>query len=153
MSGAKRIIQVMPPTRTTKMLGDAGEHYAVSQFTFAGLPATKMPDLWQGYDLAVETGSGLVRVSVKTRSETDRWSNGKWFAFDERRECDWIVCVFQPRNAAVRAWIIPFKTAIENANNVHPDAKARHRREIPFGRLQKDPLRNYEDGKKSELVW
>jgi hypothetical protein len=54
---------------TTKMLGDAGEHFALSQFTFAGKPAAKMPDGWFGYDLAVETGSGLARISVKTRED------------------------------------------------------------------------------------
>jgi len=63
-------MSTIPLTRTTKMLGDAGEHYAVGRFTFAGKPATKMPDGWYGYDLAVETGTGLVRVSVKTRSES-----------------------------------------------------------------------------------
>ena len=55
-----------PPTKllNTKVLGDAGEHYALSQFAFTGLPGTKMPDNWEGYDLAVETGAGLARVSV-----------------------------------------------------------------------------------------
>ena len=28
----------------TKVLGDAAEHYSLSQFAFAGLPGTKMPD-------------------------------------------------------------------------------------------------------------
>ncbi len=57
---------------TTKNLGDAAEHYALSQFAFAGMPGTKMPDNWKGYDLAVETGDGLQRVSVKLRSESVR---------------------------------------------------------------------------------
>ena len=52
---------------SSKLLGDAGEHYALSQFSFAGKYAAKMPDNWEAYDLAVQTG-GLVRVSVKTRS-------------------------------------------------------------------------------------
>ena len=55
---------------SSKLLGDAGEHYALIQFSFAGKYAAKMPDNWEGYDLAVETG-GLVRVSVKTRSESE----------------------------------------------------------------------------------
>jgi len=41
------------------LLGDTGEHYAQSQFSFAGKYAAKMPDNWKGYDLAVETGTGL----------------------------------------------------------------------------------------------
>ena len=31
---------------SAKMLGDAGEHYALSQFTLAGFPASKMPENW-----------------------------------------------------------------------------------------------------------
>ena len=65
-----------------KMLGDAGEHYALSQFTFAGKPSSKMPDGWPDYDLVVVSGQDLVRVSVKTRSETDSWKAGSWFIFD-----------------------------------------------------------------------
>lgn len=63
---------------SSKMLGDAGEHYAVSRITFAGMPATKMPDGWQAYDLAVETGAALVRVSVKrgARAKVGRRANG-----------------------------------------------------------------------------
>jgi hypothetical protein len=81
-------MEAIPLKRTAKMLGDAGEHYAVSQFTFSGRPATKMPDGWKSYDLAVETGTGLVRVSVKTRSESQGWRTSKWFNFDDRRACD-----------------------------------------------------------------
>jgi len=67
---------------TSKMLGDAGEHYALSQFTLAGYPASKMPDNWEGYDLAVESGKGLLRVSVKTRKDGPKWSKGNWFLFE-----------------------------------------------------------------------
>lgn len=31
-------------TPDIKVLGDAAEHYSLSQFAFAGLPGTKMPD-------------------------------------------------------------------------------------------------------------
>lgn len=79
----------MPPALgnvTSKMLGDAGEHHALSQLTFAGKPASKMPDGWAGYDLAVETGQGLARVSVKTRKETANWKAGSWRAAVPLRE-------------------------------------------------------------------
>ena len=76
---------------STKLLGDAGEHYALSQFSFAGNYAAKMPDNWEGYDLAVETGAGLVRVSVKTRSESVGWKSSRWFNWDDRKDCDWFV--------------------------------------------------------------
>lgn len=130
---------------TTKMLGDAGEHYALSQFTFAGKPATKMPDGWTGYDLAVESGQGLVRVSVKTRSETNNWKAGSWFIFDERLECDWLVFVFRPINAAVRAWIIPFSVAREYGNKPLPTRKDPHNRDVSFAKLNRPPLSQYEN--------
>lgn len=112
---------------TTKMLGDAGEHYALSQFTFAGRAASKMPESWKGYDLAVETGSGLVRVSVKTRSESDGWDSSAWFRFDERLACKWLVFIFKPKDGPVRSWVIPFEIAREHGN------KARYRKD-PWNR-------------------
>ena len=55
-----------------------------------------MPDGWTGYDLAVDAGTGLTRVSVKTRSETLGWKSSSWFTFDDRRDCDWLVFIFRP---------------------------------------------------------
>ena len=131
--------------RTSKMLGDAGEHYAVSQFTFAGRPATKMPDGWEAYDLAVETGDGLVRVSVKTRSESQGWRTSRWFNFDDRRECDWMVFVFQPNEGPVRAWIIPFAVVKRNANVPGPSRKDAYFRDVSWSRLTKGPLAKYDN--------
>ena len=42
-----------------KLLGDAGEHYALSRLSFAGKHAAKMPDNWEAYDLAVEVVPGF----------------------------------------------------------------------------------------------
>ena len=134
----------IPIKRTTKMLGDAGEHYAVSQFTFAGRPATKMPDGWEGYDLAVESGSGLVRVSIKTRSETDSWKASPWFNFDDRRECDWIGFLFLPRKGALRSWIVPYDVAKERANVPGPNRKDAHLRDLYLKKLCIAPLAGYE---------
>lgn len=130
---------------TKKMLGDAGEHYALSQFAFAGNPATKMPDGWTGYDLAVESGSGLVRVSVKTRSEGPGWRAGSWFIFDERTECDWLVFLFLPINPPVRAWIIPFQVARQYGNQPLPTRKDPHNRDVSFAKLNREPLARYEN--------
>jgi len=90
------------------MLGDAGEHYALSQFIFAGRAGSKMPEGWSHYDLALESPYGLVRVSVKTRRETPRWKAGSWFIFDERAVCEWLVLIFKPNQGPLRSWIIPF---------------------------------------------
>src|SRR5262245_39345216 len=133
----------MPPKTTsvtTKMLGDAGEHYALSQFIFAGKPTTKMPDGWLGYDLAVESGGGLVRVSVKTRSETESWKTGSWFIFDERLECDWLVFIFKTKEGPVRSWIVPFSVACELGNQPTPTRKDPHNRDVSWAKLNREPL-------------
>ncbi len=135
----------IPLKLTTKMLGDAGEHYAVSQFTFAGRPAMKMPDGWSGYDLAVETGAGLVRVSVKTRSESQGWKTSRWFNFDDRRDCDWIVFLFQQKAGAIRSWVMPFAVAKHHANSPGPNRKEAHFRDLSWARLNKPPLEEYEN--------
>jgi hypothetical protein len=130
---------------TPKMPGDAGEHYALSQFTFAGKPASRMPEGWSGYDLAVETGQGLARVSVKTRSESDRWSTGSWFMFDDRMECDWLVFVFKQKSGPVRAWVIPFSAAKQYGNAPTPRRKDPHNRDVSWAKLNRDPLLRYEN--------
>jgi len=130
---------------TRKMLGDAGEHFAVSQFSFASRPAMKMPDGWKAYDLAVESGSALVRVSVKTRSETEGWAKSKWFSFDERRDCDWLVFVFHQRVGVVRAWVMPFAIARQFGNVAGPTRKDPHMRDVSWAKLNREPLSRYEN--------
>jgi hypothetical protein len=139
-----------PIKRTTKMLGDAGEYYAVSQFTFAGRPATKMPDGWEGYDLAVESGAGLVKVSVKTRSESDGWKTSKWFIFDDRRDCDWIVFIFFSKEGRLHSWVIPYSVAKAHANVPGAGRKQAHMRDISWAKLVKSPLAAYQDNWKLE---
>ena len=130
---------------STKLLGDAGEHYALSQFSFAGKYAAKMPDNWEAYDLAVETGSGLVRVSVKTRSESEGWKASRWFNFDDRKQCDWIVLIFKPNTGVVRSWIVPYDTAKNHANTPGPDRKNAWFRDLSWSRLNKLPLSLFEN--------
>jgi len=130
---------------SSKMLGDAGEHYAVSQITFAGMPATKMPDGWEGYDLAVETGADLVRVSVKTRSESEGWKTSRWFVFDERRICDWIVFAFKPSKGPIRAWVMPFDVARTHGNVPTAIRKDPHNRDLSWAKLNREPLAKYAD--------
>ena len=130
---------------TSKMLGDAGEHYALSQLTLAGYPASKMPDNWEGYDLAVEAGKGLVRVSVKTRKDGPKWGKGNWFVFDDRKECDWIVFLFVNMDNSVRAWVVPFVVAKANANKPGPQRKEPWLREVSFKKLTGAQLNAYEN--------
>ncbi len=130
---------------STKLLGDAGEHYALSQFSFAGKYAAKMPDNWQGYDLAVETGSELVRVSVKTRSETARFKSSPWFNWDDRRVCDWFVFVFRPIKGPVRSWVVPSEFVEANSNKPGPHRKDPWFRDLSLKKLNEPPLADYED--------
>ena len=136
---------------TRKMLGDAGEHYALSRFTFSGKPAMKMPEGWRAYDLAVETGKGLARVSVKTRSESVGWKKSKWFSFDDTKECEWLVCIFQPKEGAIRAWVIPMSVALSHANRPGPQRKDPHIRDISWAKLTKAPLSSFEDNWKMSV--
>lgn len=129
----------------TKILGDAGEHYALSRFSFAGKYAAKMPDNWEGYDLAVETGLGLVRVSVKTRSETKGWIASKWFSWDDRKPGDWFVFVFKPANSPIRAWIVPRDVLEMRSNRPSEDRKKPWMREISWSRLNAIDLLQFED--------
>lgn len=127
------------------MLGDAGEHYVVSQITFAGMPATKMPDGWEAYDLVVETGAERVRVSVKTRSKSEGWKTSRWFIFDERRSCDWLALVFKPLEGPIRAWIVPFEIARTQGNIPTATRKDPHMRDLSWAKLNREPLKRYED--------
>lgn len=129
----------------TKLLGDAGEHYALAQLTFAGMSAAKMPDNWEAYDLAVDSGSGLLRVSVKTRSESDGWSTSKWFAFDDRKSCDWLVLIFKSRSGVLRSWVLPFTVALGSANVPGKARRDPWQRELSWRKLTTPPLSRYEE--------
>lgn len=134
----------------TKLLGDAGEHFALSQFSFAEKYAAKMPDNWEAYDLVVETGQGLSRVSVKTRSETEGWKAGSWFVFDDRKECDWYVFIFKTSTGDIRSWVIPSDVCIANANTFTKKRKDPWVRDVSWAKLNRDPLCQYEDNWKME---
>jgi hypothetical protein len=127
------------------MLGDAGEHYALSQFTFAGWPCAKMPDNWPGYDLAVETGQGLTRISVKTRSESEGWRTSRFFTFDERLECEWLVLVFKANAGPPRAWVIPKGVACREASKSGPARKDPYMRDVSWQKLTKGALVAFEN--------
>lgn len=131
--------------RSTKLLGDAGEHYALSQFSFAGKYAAKMPDNWEGYDLAVETGVGLIRVSVKTRSETPGWKASRWFNWDDRKACDWFVFIFKPTIGSLRSWVIPANVVEKHANRPGSKRQDPWFRDLSWKKLNQPLLAIYED--------
>lgn len=129
---------------TTKQLGDAGEYFALSQFSFAGKAATKMPDNWKAYDLVVADSDKLLRVSVKTRSETDKWGNNSFFTFNDQDECDLLVFIFKSKAGVLRSWIIPFDVAEKNAHNPRETCKSPHDRDVRWAKLQ-NQLSAYEN--------
>jgi len=139
--------QIMATRRITptKLLGDAGEHYALSQFSFAGKYAAKMPENWEAYDLAVETGTGLIRVSVKTRSETTGWKASRWFNWDDRKACDWFVFIFKPLLSPVRSWVIPADVVEHHANKPGLNRKDPWFRDLSWRKLNQPLLACYED--------
>lgn len=129
-----------------KLLGDAGEHYALAQLSFAGKFAAKMPENWEAYDLVVERGDGHpLRVSVKTRSESAGWKASRWFNFDDRRDCDWIIFIFKPTSGAVRSWVVPYDLAKQHANTPGKGRKDPWFRDVSWARLNKPPLNAYEE--------
>jgi len=130
---------------TTKMLGDAGEHYALSQFTLSGFPAAKMPDNWKDYDLVVESDSGQQKVSVKTRRDTASWKNNAWFSFDDRKKCDWFVFIFIQEDSIIRSWVVPFKQAEENASKPGRKNKNPSNRDLKWKKLNESPLKEFEN--------
>ena len=130
---------------STAMLGCAGEHHALSQFCLAGKYAAKMPDNWQGYDLAVETGSNLVRVSVKTRGESADMRYSPLFHWNHRRGFDWISFLFKPKQGPFRSWIIPAMLADECATKAREWMDKPLDRALSLTRLGKPPLAEYED--------
>ena len=104
-----------------------------------------MPDNWEGYDLAVESGNGLVRISVKTRSETKAWKKGNWFNFDDRKECDWIVFIFKKKDGDLRSWVIPYLVALKHANKPGRNRIDPWFRDIMWWKLVEEPLSLYEN--------
>ena len=129
----------------TKLLGEAGEHYAVSQFSFAGIYATRMSTNWEGYDLSVESGAGLSRVSVKTRSESAQLKGNGSFTWDDRKVCDWFVFIFKSSNGPLRSWVIPADLVHKYSNK--PGAKRMDPwlRELSWRKLTQPVLAAYED--------
>lgn len=129
----------------SKLLGDAGEHYALSKLSFSGHATAKMPDGWLEYDLAVHTPEGLLKVSVKTRSETDRWKAGSWFTFDERSKCDWLIFIFLSRTGDIHSWVLPFELAQDLGNVPSEQRKDPHMRDVSMAKLQREPLTGYKE--------
>jgi hypothetical protein len=92
---------------TPKQFGDACEHYVIAMLGFAGVPATKMPDAWPGYDVIAQPGQGTpLRVNVKGRNISPGFRSYR-FRFDDE-EWDWLAAVLRyPETGKIRCWMLP----------------------------------------------
>lgn len=126
--------------RTTKMLGDAGEHYALARFAFAGIPCAKMPDNWPEYDLVAEVEGKIQRITVKTRSETASFSKSSWFAVNADSEWDWKVCLICFATGEVSGWVIPRIEALTRSTG----AKNSHQH-LSWRQLEETDMQKYRE--------
>ena len=110
-----RETEAVKNTITRKMLGDAGENFALGMLTFHGFPCVKMPDCWPQYDLIVEKNNVLQKISVKTRSKTRSFSESSWFGIDSNATFEWLICVLMVDENTIQAWIVP-KNALKKVN-------------------------------------
>jgi hypothetical protein len=123
-----------------KMLGDAGEHYAITKFAFSGIPGAKMPENWPEYDFVLEDGTRLLKVAVKTRSETFKFSRSSWFIVNANSKIDWSVFIINFRSGEIRSWIIPQDRCLEHATP--KDKSIRH---ISWHQLELPELAQYRE--------
>ena len=123
-------------TLTTKQLGDAGEYYALSQFCFAGKAVVKMPDNWPVYDLIITDSDDLLKISVKTRSETVCWKSNSVFTFNGQGECDYLVLILKTKKQSIRSWVIPFEFAKKHAHFPNNRRTHPHDRDIRRSKLE-----------------
>ena len=128
------------PQSTTKMLGDAGEHYALSRFGFMGMPCAKMPENWPGYDLVLDTKNGLIKIGVKTRSQTPSFTKGSWFGVDASSTAEWSVFIIKFNTGRIRAWVVPQEKCMEHATPKHST-----KRHISWKQLEGADLERYEE--------
>jgi hypothetical protein len=128
-----------------KILGDSGEHYALSMFGFYGLPCSKLPDNWKYYDLIVQKDNRIIRVSVKTRSETASFSKNSWFVFDATGQYEWVVFIIKFAGVSIRAWVIPVEVAIKHASIPKNGSASPDARRLSWGKLEHPDLLQYSE--------
>jgi len=126
-----------------KILGDAGEHYALSMFGFAGFPCSKLPDNWKYYDLIVQKDNKIERISVKTRSETKSFSKSSWFIFESTGQYEWVVFIVKFESRELKAWVIPVSIALKHASIPENNSLKPTDRRLSWGKLEGPELMLY----------
>ena len=101
---------------TTKQRGDAAEHYVIAMLGFNGVPASKMPDNWPGYDLVAQLPGDQPpsRISVKFCTYSDK--PGSYVGYEPKDHFDFIALVLKYPDRS-RTWILPRTIAHTTALN------------------------------------
>ena len=129
----------------SKLLGDSGEHYALAMLGFANLACSKLPDNWKFYDLIVQKDSQIIRVNVKTRSETKSFSSSSWFIFDSTGQYDWVIFIIKFKNSDLGAWVIPLEIALKHSSVPKKTSLLPNSRRLSWRTLQKSELSKYKN--------
>jgi hypothetical protein len=98
---------------TTKQFGDACEYAVLAEISFAGLPATKMPDGWPGYDLMVG-GRPDGRISVKGLRHTGKPGGSRFWRF-KPEGWDWLALIRFNEDQTRSIYIAPHEWALSVA--------------------------------------
>jgi hypothetical protein len=128
-----------------KILGDAGEHYALGMFGFAGLACSKLPDNWKHYDLIVQKENKIERISVKSRSETKSFSKNSWFIFEVTGQYEWVVFIVKFKTGELKSWVIPVSVALKHATKPKDKSDSPNDRRLSWGKLEGPSLIKYLD--------
>ena len=136
----------MATTRiNSRMIREAGQHFAISQFNFSGKCAAKMANNWDAFDLVVETGTALARVCVVTKLEPNAFGAKIWFGWDDRKPNDWFVFILRTIKGESWSWVIPRHLVEQYSNHRSATADSRLHREIFLKKLKEPVLASYAD--------
>jgi len=128
-----------------KILGDAGEHYALAMLGFAGLACSKLPDNWKYYDLIVQKENKIERISVKSRSETKSFSKNSWFKFEATGQYEWVVFIVKFKTGELKSWVMPVAIALKHATKPKDKSDGPNDRRLSWGKLEEPSLIKYQD--------
>lgn len=104
---------------TKKQLGDAGEHLVLAELTFAGFPATLMPDNWPDYDLIFNRNGKTYTVQVKTCGDFTGTRNSYVCNVELSTPFDYLAIV---EASSRKIWLIPKRAVKRHGKHPKPTA-------------------------------
>ena len=131
---------------TAKQIGDGCELLVAGELTLAGVPATKMPDNWPGFDvIAQPEGESLQRISVKAR--TFKRGGDAFVDYWGKDEFDWLAIVLLPGAGQSRRRIFIVPRSVADAQTSKRKTKQPDDRYWRLDRVA-EALSEYEDNYK-----